>query len=59
MYICTRVVLPLGTVEALAAKSLLALLQNRGIDTDQAFWAETTAAGIVVEQSRQVKPAAT
>lgn len=56
MDIFTRIVLPYDTVEEQSIRRIIALLRQRGIDPGQAFWAEVTEAGIVIEQSRDAKP---
>ena len=54
--IFTRIILPYDTVEEQSSREIIALLQQRGIDPGQVFWAEVTEAGIVIEQSRDAKP---
>ncbi len=56
MNIFTRIVLPYGDVEKLTTRKIIAMLRKRGIDPGQAFWAEVTEAGVVVEQIRDAKP---
>lgn len=56
MDIFTRIVLPYATVEEQSTRKIIALLRQRGIDPGQAFWAEVTEAGVVIEQSRDAKP---
>ena len=56
MDIFTRIVLPYDTVEEQSTRKIIALLRQRGIDPGQAFLAEVTEAGIVIEQSRDAKP---
>ncbi|MFK5927004.1 MAG: hypothetical protein QM483_10270 [Desulfuromusa sp.] len=55
MDIFTRIVLPYATVEEQSTRKIITLLRQRGIDPGQAFWAEITEAGVVIEQSRDAK----
>ncbi|MEA3544699.1 MAG: hypothetical protein U9R69_05695 [Thermodesulfobacteriota bacterium] len=55
MDIFTRIVLPYAVVEEQSSRKVIALLRQRGIDPGQAFWAEVTESGIVIEQSRDAK----
>ena len=56
MDIFTRIVLPCAVVDQQSTRNIIALLRKRGIDPGHAFWAEITAAGVVIEQSREAKP---
>ena len=56
MDVFTRIVLPYDTVDEQSSRKIITLLRQRGIDPGQAFWAEVTEAGVVIEQSRGAKP---
>jgi hypothetical protein len=56
MDIFTRIVLPYDVVEEQSTRKIIDMLSKRGIDPGQAFWAEVTEAGIVIEQSCDAKP---
>ncbi len=56
MDIYTRIVLPYDTVEEQTVRNIIDLLHRRGIDPGQAFWAEVTEVGVIIEQNRAARP---